>query len=159
MPPAPFRVDLSGWATLLVLVLAPGVTATILWTPVLLSSRLRALFRSLPPTDRLPVNYVVVGLGLSVPWLVGIGYALQELGAGRATTGAVFLNVASLLAIGYTVGLPVVGGLGLPRVDLDWDPNGYPASTWVILAVAGGWYAAVYTVPMFLFGIVISLPM
>ena len=149
------------WLTLLGLVLGPGLVATVWWLPVLASSRLRALFAALPPSRSVAASYVLAGVGLSVPWLLGLGSALAALGGAadpEAVGGEPILAVAGRLGLLYTVGLPVVAGAGLPRLGVDWDPNGYPASTYAVLVLAAAWYAAVFAVPAFLFALVVSLP-
>lgn len=150
---------LAEWATLLALVAGPGLVATVLWSPVLAAGRLRTLFRSLPLTRWTAANYVIVAMGLSIPWIVGLGWGLAELGSGTATpSGEPLVNLAVQLAGLYVVALPVAAGAGLPALDVDWDPAGYDSTTWVLLVVASAWYAAIYAVPTFLFGIVVSLP-
>lgn len=147
------------WATLLALVAGPGFVATLLWSPVLAAGRLRALFRSLPLTRSTPVNYLVVAMGLSVPWLVGLGWAMGQVGSAAGTPdGEPLLGVATQLAGLYVVALPVAAGAGLPELGIDWDPAGYRPSTWLLLVLASAWYAAVFAVPAFVFGVVISLP-
>ncbi|WP_018256926.1 hypothetical protein [Halomicrobium katesii] len=68
------------------------------------------------------------------------------------------IDVAVVGTIGYAVGLPSVAALGLPRAGLDWDPTGYGASTWLLLAVGGVWYSLVFAVPLVLLGVVFALP-
>lgn len=149
------------WATLAALVLGPGLIATLVWSPVLVPGRLRALFRSLPLTGHTAVNYVVASLALSVPWLVGLAGGLAELGSqvdtGQAT-GEPVMDVAVQLSGLYLVALPVAAGAGLPHLGVDWDPHGYEPMTWVLLVGASGWYAAIFAVPAFLFALIASLP-
>lgn len=161
MVPAVLGGSVAEWATLLVLVLGPGLVATLLWSPVLVAGRLRALFRQLPLTGSTAVNYVLAVMALSVPWLVGLGWAFAEIGsqgANGAAGGEPLVAIAGQLAVGYVVGLPLAAGLGLPRLGVDWDPNGYGAGTWLVLVVASAWYAGVFAVPTFLFGVIVSLP-
>lgn len=149
------------WLTLLALVVGPGLVATVLWLPVLASSRLRTLFRALPPSGSTVASYVLVGLGLSVPWLVGLGWALAAIGSRadpEVAGGEPLLGVAGQLGLLYVIELPVVAGAGLPRLDVDWDPNGYPASTFAVLGFAAAWYAAIFSVPTFLVAVIVSLP-
>lgn len=158
MVPAAFTVELKSWLTLLLLLVLPGVVATIMWSPMLASERLRSLFRQLTPLNSTVGNYVITAMTLSVPWLVALGWTFQILGSQAEPQGEVFLNTATLLAVVYVVALPLVAGLGLPRLGIDWDSTDYGASTWFLLIVSSAWYAAIFTIPMFLMGIIISLP-
>lgn len=147
------------WATLLALVVGPGLVATLLWSPVLAADRVRALFRSLPLTRSTLVNYAAAGLALSVPWIVGLGWAFSAIGAqsDASRTGEPLVDVAVQLSGLYVVALPVAAGAGLPAVGVDWDPAGYDSTTWVLLVAASAWYAAVYAVPAVAFGLVMSI--
>ncbi|WP_424000969.1 hypothetical protein ACOZ4I_15085 [Haloarcula salina] len=152
----------SGWLTFGLSLLVPGVVASVCWLPFLLAKRLRALFRSLPPTESLAPSYALSGIGASLPFVVGTLVVLATVDtAGRG--GAVRLSkplfTMSLLLFGaYTAGLPVIGVLGLPRAGIDWDPTGYGASTWLVLAGGGAWYALLFAVPLALASIVAALP-
>lgn len=151
---------LTEWLTLLVLVAGPGLVATVVWSPVLAVGRLRTLFRALPLTSNLLVNYVVTAMVLSVPWIVAFGWSLAEIGAqvGAGTeTGKPLINVGFQLGVLYAAGLPLVAGYGLPRIGIDWDPNGYAPGTWLALVAASTWYAVIYVVPALFFGIIMSL--
>lgn len=147
------------WATLLALVVGPGLVATLLWSPVLAAGRLRSLFRRLPLTRSTLVNYAAAGLALSVPWILGLGWAFSVIGgrSDAARTGEPLVDVAVQLSGLYVVALPVAAGAGLPAVGIDWDPAGYESSTWVILVGASAWYAAIYAVPTVAFGLVMSI--
>lgn len=151
--------SLTEWLTLLVLVAGPGVVATVLWSPVLAAGRLRALFRSLPLTGVTAVNYAAAGLALSVPWVLGYGWALDAIGGTpeAARTGEPMMDVAVQLSGLYVVALPVAAGAGLPHLGVDWDPTGYESTTWVLLVAASAYYAAIYAVPAVLAGILFSL--
>lgn len=151
---------LTEWATLGVLIAGPGLVATVLWSPVLAAARLRTLFQSLPVSGSLALNYVLTALALSVPWIVGFGWALSEIGAGLnegTASGEPLVDVAIQLAGLYVVALPVAAGAGLPHLGIDWDRTGYESATWVLLVAASAWYAAIYTVPAVLFGFIVSL--
>lgn len=160
MIPAALGVDLMAWATLLVLVSGPGLVATVLWSPVLTSSRLKSLFRSLPLTGSMVGNYVLTSMGLSMPWIVGLGWALAVFGsrANGQATGEPLITAAVWLSVAYIIGVPLVAGLGLPRIGIDWDENDYGPGTWLRLVVSSIWYAAIFAVPTFLFGIIVSIP-
>ena len=160
MIPAALGIDLLAWATLLVLVLGPGMAATVLWSPVLAASRLRSLFRSLPLTGSMVGNYVLTSMGLSLPWIAGLGWALVEFGsqASEHATGEPLLLAAVWLSIAYALGGPLVAGLVLPRLGIDWDRTGYGVGTWVLMAASSCWYAAIFAVPTVLFGVIVSIP-
>jgi len=148
------------WVTLLGLLLGPGVAGTVLWSPVLASARLRSLFRALPLTGSMAGNYVLTSMALSLPWIAGVGWALVAFGA-QATehaTGEPLLLAAFWLSIAYILGGPLVAGLVLPRLGLDWDETGYGPGTWLLLVASSGWYAAIFAVPTVLFGVVVSIP-
>lgn len=149
----------SEWLTLLALVAGPGLAATVAWSPVLAVGRLRALFRRLPLTRSTGVNYVLVALALSVPWVAGLGWGLAEVGsqAPVGASGDPLAGVAVQLAGLYVVGLPVAAGAGLPLVGVDWDPADYEPWTWVALVAASAWYAAIFAVPALLMAFVFSL--
>lgn len=163
MVPLQAVVDqLVGWLAAVSFLLAPGVVATVCWTPFLLSERLRALFAELPPFDSPYATYVLVGLAASLPFVVGVGAALvgtdtEGPHAGGRMANAV-LNTVFPLSVGYVVATPLIGAFGLPRVGVDWDPTGYGLSTWALLAAGGAWYAAVFAVPLTLFSLVVAFP-
>lgn len=150
--------SLHGVASLLALALAPGVVAMVLWSPILLSERLRALFRQVPPTTSVLVSYVLVALVLSLPFLGSALFALSQSAANGAALSNAILDAVVKLAIVYILGLPVIAGVGLPRIGIDWDPTRYRASTWVLLVVSMVWYVAVFAIPLVLLSIVFALP-
>jgi hypothetical protein len=151
------RGSLTEWLTLLVLVAGPGAVATVLWSAVLAVGRLRALFDALPLTRWTAANYLLVSMVLSVPWVLGLGWAFARLGGGDPGGGPL-LDVAVQLTGLYLLALPVAAGAGLPHLGVDWDPAGYGATTWVILVAASAWYALVFALPTFLFALIVSLP-
>lgn len=59
----------------------------------------------------------------------------------------------------YLFGLPLVAGMGLPKVGFDWDPTGYGPGTWLLLFVGGAWYVATLAVPLFFFAVFAAMPM
>lgn len=151
--------EIGGWWFTIGLVVGPGLAAAVLWSPFLLSSRIRALFRTLPPARSAAVSYPAVILGLSAPYVVGTAWAITN--AHQGTGGAMataLLNVLFPLTTLYVIGLPIVAVEGLPRLGIDWDPTGYGASTWVLLIVGSAWYSAVFAVPLFLVSLVLALP-
>lgn len=151
--------EIAGWFVVVALVFGPGVVAAVLWSPFLASGRLRSLFRDLPPRRSLVVSYLVVMLGASLPYVVGFGAALvRTTDTTGATTANAILDVLVPVSVGYVLGVPVLAGLVLPRVGIDWDPTGYGPGTWAMLAVGGAWYAAVFAVPMFVLAVIMALP-
>ncbi|MEF8807062.1 hypothetical protein [Natronomonas sp.] len=116
----------------------------ILWSPFLLTERFRRLFESLPPFEWLP-NYV---LWIPLPAVVwgfffgaGISLSRDVLSPGKASElyaagvdGIVIATAVSLVV------WPVVLLYVLPRKNLDWDPNGYSASTVLLVVTSLLWY-------------------
>lgn len=152
--------EIGGWGFVVGLLLGPGIVAAIIWSPFLLASRIRALFRALPPARSTAVSYVVVTVGLSIPYLFGTIAALvvTEGQTGGAMANAL-LNVLIPVSSLYVLGLPILAIRGLPRIGRDWDPNGYDTTTWVLLIVGAAWYSALFAVPLFLIAVVLALPM
>lgn len=146
------------WVTLLALLLGPGLVATLLWSPVLVVRRFRALFGRLPPAGSVIASYLLVAVGLSVPWVAGALLAFRSIGEGARPSGEPLLDAVVPLTAAYLLGGPLVAGGVLPRLGVDWDPTGYGPGTWALLVVAAGWYAAVFAVPLFVFALVVSLP-
>ena len=142
----------------LTLVVSPGLVGAVLWSPILLVGRLRSLFSRLPPRGSTAGSYLLVAVGLSLPFVIGTGVVL----ATRSTEGAAFSNtllgMVFGLAIAYVIALPLIAGVGLPRLGLDWDPTDYGVGTWLLLVGAALWYATVFVVPLALFAIVLALP-
>lgn len=149
----------AAWVWTLAFALAPGLVAAVVWSPVLASERLRALFRTLPPTGSLGITYPVVAVALSLPYLGAFLGALAATadGSGAAIANAV-LGATALVSVVYIVGGPVVAAVGLPRLGVDWDSNGYDGVTWLLLVAASAWYAAIFAVPFFVFSIFAALP-
>ena len=147
-----------GWLLTLALFALPGAIAAVCWTPFLLSARFRALFVALPPTGRLSVSYVAVALALSVPYLVGTALTVTLADSAGTAWSEGFLDTA--LFGGVLVGLvaPAFAAAGLPRLGVDWDPKGYGAATWALLAAAGLWYAVVAAVPLVALAVGMALP-
>jgi hypothetical protein len=142
----------------LILLLGPGVLVAVLWSPILLIGRLRSLFRRLPPGGSVGISYAAVAVGLSVPFLGGTAAVLATTGTEGAALSNAILDTAFRLTVGYVVALPLIAGVGLPRLGVDWDPTGYGLSTWSFLVVAAVWYATVFAVPLALFAFVLALP-
>lgn len=145
--------DLGEWVLFSRNLLIPGVVAMVLWSPFLLSERIRQLFQRLPPTDSLLPTYVLVGIATSLPYVLGLVWALT-----RAESGKMIFTVAIGVTICYIVALPLVGVLGLPRSGIDWAPTGYGWQTWLLLVGGAVWYALLFTVPLTIFSLIFSLP-
>jgi hypothetical protein len=159
VPAVPAVVDTAiGWLWTIVLFVLPGLVAAVLWTPFLIASRFRALFRALPPAGRLVPSYVGVALTLSIPYLAGLLLTVGLVDSAGPGWSEGFLDTA--LFGGVLVGLvaPAVAAAGLPRLGVDWDPTGYGASTWALLLAAGLWYAVVAAVPLVALAIGTALP-
>lgn len=148
---------MSALGTLALLVF-PGLVAAVLWSPILLVGRLRALFRRLPPGGSTVGSYLLVAVGLSLPFVGGAGAVFATVSAEGAALSNALLNVVLGLTLAYAVVLPAVAGVGLPRFGIDWDPTGYGPGTWAALVGAALWYAAVFVVPLSFFAFVLALP-
>jgi hypothetical protein len=142
----------------LILGVVPGVAAAILWSPILLSSRIRSLFTRLPPGQSTIGSYLLVAIGLSVPFVIGTGVVLMTTSTAAAALSNALLNLAFALTIVYVVSLPLAAGVGLPRLGRDWDPTDYGAGTWLLLVVATVWYTGVFSVPLAFAAVVFALP-
>jgi len=143
---------------LVALVLTPGVVAMVLWSPILLSTRLRTLFRQLPPTTSILVSYVLVALVLSLPFIGGALRAFAQTTATGAALSNTILDTVLKLSIGYIIGMPVVSAVWLPRLGIDWDPAEYGASTWLLLVFSAVWYIAVFALPLSLLSVILAVP-
>ncbi|TKR24852.1 hypothetical protein DM868_13025 [Natronomonas salsuginis] len=143
---------------LLMLLFGPGLFVTILWSPILLVRRFRALFARVPPTGSVGLAYVLVAVGLSVPFVLGTVAVLATTSVEGATLSNALLNTAFLLTIAYLLAAPALAGVGLPRLGVDWDPTGYGLGTWLLLVGATVWYVAVFVLPLALFALVLALP-
>ncbi|GAB3673801.1 hypothetical protein [Halopiger thermotolerans] len=158
-PPFPALVAALGrWLTFGALLLVPGLVATALWTPFLLSNRLQALFRSLPPAGRTLPTYVFGGIAASIPYLAGILRILALVDSSGAAWSNAFLTLCFQLGVLYVVGLPFLCAVGLPRLGVDWDPTGYGWRTWSLLVAGGAWYALLFTIPLALLSLAFALP-
>lgn len=142
----------------LALVFTPGIVASILWSPFLLIGRFRSLFDRLPPARSMIASYLLVAVGLSLPFVIGTGFVFATMSMGGAGLSNALLNVVFLLTIAYVIVLPLVAGVGLPRIGLDWDPADYGVGTWLLLVGAMVWYAAVFVIPLAFFAFVLALP-
>lgn len=151
--------EFGGWGFTVGLIIGPGLVAALLWSPFLLSSRLRSLYRSLPPAGSTVVSYLGVTLGLSLPYLVGTVWAITATKGGTGATMAnALLDVILPITALYVIGLPIASVEGLPRLGIDWDETGYEPSTWVLLIAGAGWYAAIFAIPLFLIALILALP-
>lgn len=91
------------------------VYPVLLWAPLLLAKRLRALFKALPPTDAwLPAYLLTMGVA-AVPFLAALVGVAAETGI---EDGAMFANtllqVLSVIGIGYVGGAPSGRGRWTP---------------------------------------------
>ncbi|PSP98743.1 hypothetical protein BRC89_07025 [Halobacteriales archaeon QS_4_70_19] len=146
-------------ALLLAVLLVPGLVAALLWSPFLLSDRLCALFRALPPRDGLVASYLPVAVGGALPYVVGGLWALSRgPPGGDAVAVNALLDVVVGVSVAYVVAGPLVAGVALPRFGRDWDPTGYGPGTWALLGTGSAWFAVLYGVPLFLMAAVLAYP-
>jgi hypothetical protein len=157
LPPV-FRGETGGLLLLAVVALAPGLVAGILWSPFLLSGRLRSLVKTVDPTGFWPATYALCSVCTGVLVVVGYGLLLGDLpndpGAG-----------ANLLLDGVVTGALVLVAAGwagptlvAPRLGYDWDPTGYGPGTHALVLAGAVWYAVVLLTPFFLLSLVMALP-
>ncbi|GAA0551326.1 hypothetical protein ABNG02_04370 [Halorubrum ejinorense] len=146
------------WLWTLLLFLFPGLVAAGLCVPFLAVTRLRALFRSLPPAGRVLPSYVAVSVGLSAPYIAGVALTVGLVESAGPGWSEGFIATAALGAVGPVLVAPAVAVLGLPRLGLDWDPTGYGYSTWLLLVGAGAAYAVVAAVPLVALAVGMALP-
>lgn len=152
--------ELEATVWLLLALLTPGVIAAIFWSPLLLADRFRSLFRRLPPGGTWYWSYGLVTVGLSLPYVLGLVWALVQTSGGTgAEMAEAILNVAFPISMLYLFGLPVLAAYGLPRMGLDWDPEQYGASTWFLLFVGAGWFVLLFGAPIFFIVFFLALPL
>ncbi|MFO7927487.1 MAG: hypothetical protein ACQET5_06785 [Halobacteriota archaeon] len=150
--------DVFGWVLTLLVLSLPGLLAAVLWTPLLLSCRVRTLVVALPPRGSLLPTYVGIALTASVPYVLGLAVIVTVLPSeGAAWSNAIFTLV---LAVGvvYTLFVPTAAVVGLPRLDVAWDPSDSPVASWLLLAVGGFWYAFTFAVPLFALAVLFAWP-
>jgi hypothetical protein len=142
----------------LALAFVPGLLAAVLWSPILLSDRIRSLFGGLPPARSTVASYLLAATALSIPFVAGTGVVFAATSTEGAALSNRLLNLSFGVAIAYVILLPLAACVGLPRIGLDWDPTDYGLGTWLLLVGAALWYAAVFVVPLALFAFVLALP-
>lgn len=129
----------------------------ILWSPFLLTERFRRLFESLPPSEWLP-NYV---LWIPLPAVVwgfffgaGISLSRDVLSPGKASElyAAGVDGIVAATAVSLVV-WPVVLLYVLPRKNHDWDPNGYSASTVLLVVTSLLWYLVFLVGPAYVISV------
>lgn len=151
----PSETIVSALATVLYLWVYP----VLLCAPLLLAKRLRALFESLPPTDAWLPTYLLTMALAAVPFLAGLLAVAAGTGIEDGTVFAnTLLQVLTVIGAAYVGGVPAVGAVGLPRFGIDWDPTGYGAGTWLLLAASGLWYALLFVVPLGILSLFVALP-
>jgi len=159
LSPVPAVVDsVVGWLWTLALLISPGLVAAGLCAPFLASTRLRGLFRALPPAGRVLPSYLAVAVGLSVPYLVGVVLTVARAAEAGPAWSSGFLLTALLGGVLAGLLAPTVAVFGLPRLGLDWDQTGYGVGTWLLLGGAGLWYAVVAAVPLAALAVGMALP-
>lgn len=127
----------------------------VLWSPFLLSARVRSLFGSLPPSDW----YWNYALWIPLPAAVW-GFLF---GAGLSTSRDVLSpgNASELYAAGVdgivvatAVSLvlwPAVLLYALPERGIDWDPENYSPTTVLLVATSVVWYLVFLVGPAYVF--------
>lgn len=148
---------LTEWITLAVIVVGPGFVASLLWAPFLGVDRFGSLFERLWPGNSVAVSYLLVMIGLSLPWVGASGGAMVRASPEELSMANALLDVIVALAVVYLLGLPLVAGLGLPRVGIDWDETGYGLRTWALLAIGVLWYVLLLALPIFALSIGLAL--
>jgi hypothetical protein len=148
---------LTEWLTLAALVVGPGLVAGLFWAPFLAVDRFASLFERLPPRDSVAVSYPLVTVGLSLPWIAAAGRALVRRASDELTAANGLLDVIVVLSGVYLLVLPLVAGLGLPRVGIDWDETGYGPRTWILLGIGTLWYVLLLALPIFALSIGLAL--
>jgi hypothetical protein len=156
--PPILRGESGGLLLLAVVALAPGTVAGVLWSPFLLSGRLRSLVETLDPTGVWPVTYavgtVLTGFLVVVGFVLLLGDLPNDSAAGaNLLLDGVVVTVVVLVAVGWA-GSTLVA----PRLGYDWDPTGYGLGTHVLVLAGAVWYAVVLATPFFLLSLVFALP-
>jgi hypothetical protein len=132
-----------------------GLLIALLWSPFLLSGRLRRLFESLPPGDW-RMSYVLWMPLPAMVWAFFLGIVLPVSRVARPPTEASILYVAGLdgilVATAISVLLwPILLLYVLPVRGFDWAPEEYTPTT-VTLVVGGTvWYLLMLVIPMYVF--------
>jgi hypothetical protein len=142
----------------LALVFGPGIVAAVLWSPILLSSRIRSLFDRVPPARSTIASYLLVAIGLSIPFVIGTGIVFTTTSTEGAAVSNALLNMTFVLTIAYVGVLPLTSVVGLPRIGIDWDLTNYGLSTWLLLVCVVLWHAAVFVIPLAFFAFILALP-
>ncbi|WP_255150691.1 hypothetical protein [Halorarius halobius] len=154
--------EVVGYLVLLAFLLLPGIVAAVLWAPFLASTRVRSLFRSLPPAESPYLTYPLVGVAASLPYVLGVTGALAVTDASGPQAGGAMANtildVVVPVSLGYVLLGPPAAVLGLPRAGVDWDPTGYGPSTWVLLVAGAVWYVLLFAVPLLFVSFFLALP-
>jgi len=137
------------WATLTAIVFGPGIGASLLWGPLLGVDRFESLFERLRPDTPVLLNYFLVMIALSLPWVGGGYVSMVRAPSEELVTANALLDVVVALSVVYLFGLPLIAGVVLPRIGTDWDRTGYGLRTWVLLVVGVLWYVVLLALPIF----------
>lgn len=131
---------------------AGGLVLALLWTPLLISERVRPLFQ-FGPTQWQSVNYALGFVALS-------GLHAGLLGAWIESGSGISSALTAVISLGLIVpSMAVVTVIWvLPELGYDWDPNGYDLHTKAVLAIGAFWYAVMTIVPGFIVSIIAALP-
>ena len=157
LPPT-VRGEGGGLLLLAVVAFAPGTVAGVLWSPFLLSGRLRSFVKTVDPTGVWPVTYAAGTVFTGFLAVVGFGLLLGDLPNDSAAGANLLLDGV----VATVVVLVVVGWAGstlvAPRLGYDWDPTGYGLGTHALVFAGAIWYAVVLATPFFLLSLVFALP-
>ncbi|MDY6775773.1 MAG: hypothetical protein SV253_06820 [Halobacteria archaeon] len=150
---------ITGAAALVVYLVLPGLVAGVLWSPFLVSDRVRSLFDSSPVSSY--VAYPVFCVVASLPYLLGLGAVFVLDPTGTATYSNAIISLSVVVTLLYAVGFPSVALLVLPRLGYDYDYDRLDdrrVTTWLLLGAGGLWYGTVMSLPLFLVAVVLALP-
>ena len=103
-------------------------------------------------------SYIIAGISASLPFIIDFLIILAVGDMYNAQFSNRLINTSMLFFMGYTIGLPFIGVILLPRIGVDWDPHNYSVSTWILLALGGAWYAILFTIPLAAFAFLLALP-
>ncbi|XGI84270.1 hypothetical protein ACEU6E_03205 [Halorutilales archaeon Cl-col2-1] len=146
---------ITGGVFVVVYLFLPGLVAGVLWSPFLVSERVRSVFDEAPVP--LYVAYPVFCVAAAVPYLLGLGAVFVLDPTGTATYSNAIISLSVVVTLLYTVGFPSLALLVLPRLGYD-QVDDRRVTTWLLLGAGGLWYGIVMSLPLFLVAVVLALP-
>ena len=153
-----FLQGIVGWLSLAAALLAPGAIAGAVWTPFLASRRIRSLFVALPPRGSLAPTYVAAAVLASLPYVLGLGAIIATVPSSGAQWSNAIFTLVIFAGVAYTVLVPTVAVVVLPRLGVRWDGAERRVTSWLLLALGGFWYALTFAVPLIFLAFVFALP-